>query len=272
MLAQDIQPNRLERAKLELGRLADHLQGDRIGLIVFAGEAVIKCPLTSNYSYFKVALRSVGPTSAMKGGTNIGDAVRKALVDLLGVDRGRSGEEPGVKPGETVLEDELRRAQTHADILLITDGEDHGSYPDYAAQRAAELGVGIYAVGLGDEKGTPIPVGKEKGNEEFLRRADGELVRSPLDSETLQKMVNYCPRGRYLPAGTNNFDLVSFYDKTIAVEGGREVVEEQVFWTEIFQPFLFAGLALYLAYLLFPERPAAGRLALKEEKEEKEEP
>ena len=267
MLAEDIQPNRLERAKLELADLADRLEGDRIGLVVFAGDAVIKCPLTSNYSYFKTALRSVSHASAMQGGTRIGDAVRKSLVDLLGIDRGEGGGDQGVKPGETVLEEELRARSTFADILLITDGEDHDSYPEYAARRANELGVGIYAVGLGNDAGSPIPVRGEDGTVAHLRGRDGQVVQSRLDSQTLRNMVNSCSRGQYLPAGTYNFDLVSFYEKTIAMEGGREVVEEQVFWTEIFQPFLFCGLALYLVFLILPERPAVGQLAMRRAEE-----
>ncbi|MBI4605982.1 MAG: hypothetical protein HY721_28795, partial [Planctomycetes bacterium] len=147
-----------------------------------------------------------------------------------------------------------------ADILLVTDGEDMDSYPLHAARAAAEHGVGIYAVGLGSEEGTRIPVRTEGGTVEYLRSKDGGEVRSKLDSKTLHDMVNASPRGQYLPAGTYNFDLVGFYEKTIAAEGGREVYEENVAWTEIFQPFLLAGLALYLAYLLYPERPRAGGL------------
>jgi Ca-activated chloride channel family protein len=265
MLADDLKPNRLERAKLELSDLADRLAGDRIGLIVFAGDAVIKCPLTSNYSYFKTVLRTITTNSVPQPGTHIGDAVRKALTDLLGVDRGEDLPDEKARVGETLVERELREFQNFADILLITDGEDHDSYPVKAAELAAAFDIGIYAVGLGDEKGTPIPVRGEDGTVELLRSREGEVVRSRLDSRTLQDMVNTTPRGQYLPAGTYNFDLVSFFDETIAREEGRETYEEQVFWTEIYQPFLFLGLALYLLYLVLSERPAVGQLALQEE-------
>ncbi|MBI4601320.1 MAG: VWA domain-containing protein, partial [Planctomycetes bacterium] len=133
MLADDLKPSRLERAKLEVERLCDQLKGDRIGLIVFAGEAVIRSPLTSNYSYFKSVLRTVDHRSAASGGTRIGDAVRKALTDLFGFTSASAPEEEGVKPGETVLEEERRKAkETFADILLVTDGEDMDSYPLHA--------------------------------------------------------------------------------------------------------------------------------------------
>lgn len=268
MLADDLQPSRLERAKLELARLADRLEGDRIGLVAFAGDAVIKCPLTSNYSYFKRTLRTISHRSASQGGTKIGDAVRKALGDLLGLRDESDGSEieDGVGVGESVMEDELRgRAETYADLLIITDGEDHDSFPEYAARQAAQLNVGIYAVGLGSEKGTPIPITGENGETQPLRSRDGEIVYSKLDSKMLQDMINAAPRGQFLPVGTYNFDLVDFFEQTIAQEGGREVTEEQVFWTEIFQPFLLSGLALYLLYLLVPERPKVGQLRIEEE-------
>lgn len=273
MLADDLQPSRLERAKLELARLLDRLESDRVGLITFAGDAVVKCPLTANYSYFKRILRTVTTHSVPQGGTKIGDAVRKALRDLLGIDEGDDVEDEGVQAGETVMEEELRgRPETFADILIITDGEDHESYPEYAARQAARLGVGIYAVGLGSEQGTRIPVedkdGVTKSGNQFVRTRDGEIVLSRLDSKTLQTMVNEAPRGQYLPVGTYNFDLVSFFDETLAKEGGRDVYEEQVFWTEIYQPFLFAALALYLLYLLIPERPRIGQLAMEKATEE----
>ena len=261
MLAEDLKPDRLERAKMELERLCDSLKGDRIGLVVFAGDAVIKCPLTSNYTYFKSVLKNVDARSASQGGTRIGDAIRKALSDLLALDRGEKTAQRGVKPGETVMEEELRGEKpVYADILLITDGEDHESFPLHAAQRMAQLNVGLYAVGLGSEEGTAIPVKGPDGKTEFLKY-EGQVVLSKLDSKTLKDMVNAAPRGQYLPVGTYNFDLVDFYDKTIARESGREVYDEHVVWTEIFQPFAFAGLVLYLIYLLLPERPGRGQLA-----------
>jgi Ca-activated chloride channel homolog len=266
MLADDLKPNRLERAKIELKRLCDHLKGDRVGLVVFAGDAVIKSPLTSDYSYFKEVLGTIDHRSAASGGTRIGDAIRKALGDLLGLQARaptEEEEEAGVKAGETVIEEERRaRPESFADILLITDGEDMDSYPLYAARAAAEANVGIYAVGLGSKEGSTIPVSGEGGRVEFLRSPDGELVRSKLDSKTLEDMVNASPRGQYLPVGTYNFDLVSFYEKTISREEGRELYEEQVLWTEVFQPLLLAGIAFYVASLLVSERPRRGQLEI----------
>ena len=264
MLANDLQPSRLERAKDELMRLADHLHGDRVGLVVFAGDAVIKCPLTRNYSYFKSIVRHIATTSASQGGTRIGDAVRKALADLLGFhSSGPTLEAMGPKVGETVMADEMRGEKTsYADILLITDGEDHKSYPVKAAQQATGLNVGIYTVGLGSEEGSTIPIQGRDGQIEFLKDRDGRLVKSTLDSKTLLEMTNMAPRGAYLPVGTQNFDLRDFYDRTIAQDARRDVFEKRVFWTEIFQPFLLAGLFFYLLHLAVLERPKTGQLAI----------
>jgi Ca-activated chloride channel family protein len=270
MLATDLQPSRLERAKLEVMDLLapEVMRGNRVGIIAFAGEAVIKCPLTSNYSYVRSVVRNLSPKSASQGGTMIGDAVRKALRDLLGLHASGSpegDEEEKPKPGETVIEEELEgKKESHADIILITDGEDLGSHPEYAARAAAANDVGIYAVGIGSEDGKEIAVQGEGGRVEILKGRDGEIVRSRLDSKTLQAMVNMCPRGQYLPAGTNDPDLVGFYENTIGREEGRSVTDEQVAWTEIFQPFLLAAIGLYVAHLAFSERPRHGRLSLGE--------
>ena len=264
MLADDLQPSRLERAKDEIMRLADHLHGDRIGLVVFAGDAVIKCPLTRNYSYFKSVLRHITTTSASQGGTKIGDAVRKALTDLLGFhgrDDALERQEP--KVGETVMADEMRgQKQSYADLLLVTDGEDHESYPIRAAQQAARLNVGIYTVGLGSEEGSTIPIKGTGGRIEFLKNRDGQVVKSTLDSKTLLEMTNTAPRGAYLPVGTQNFNLRDFFDRTIAQDARRDVAEKRVFWTEIFQPFLLAGLFFYLLHIALAERPRTGQLAI----------
>ncbi len=266
MLAEDIQPNRLERSKLELEDLCDAVKakgsGDRLGLIAFAGNAIVKCPLTSNYSYFKRVLRTIDSRSASQGGTRIGDGVRKALSELLGARPDAPTEEERVKPGETVITEERKaKRESFADILIVTDGEDMDSFPLKAAQAAREADIGIYAVGLGSEQGSPILIHGANGQVLQLKSRDGKVVYSKLDSKTLQDMVNAAPRGSYYAVGTLNFDLADYFNKTIALEAGREVEEEQVTYTEIFQPFLLAGLAFFLLYLAVSERPRRGQLA-----------
>jgi len=257
MLAEDLKPNRLERIKGEIARLAENLLGDRVGLIAFAGSAETLCHLTSSYSHFKSVLLNVDTNSADRGGTEIGDAIRKA-VQLLGfTDSTHRSEESDV--GKTVVEDEQEReSHAFADILLITDGENHGLDPKYAVADAAANGVGLYIVGLGSRDGTPIPIRDKNGKVDYVRH-QGEIVRTRLDETGLMELVNQAPRGRYLPVGTDNPDLVDFYEKTIAQETGREIVQERITWTELFQPFLLVGLLFYLLHLAVPERPARAR-------------
>jgi Ca-activated chloride channel family protein len=266
MLADDLKPSRLERAKLELSRLADALEGDQVGLVVFAGDAVILCPMTKSYSYFKRQLRNVTHESASQGGTRIGDALRKALSDLCGLDLTGS-----VEADEDERADQTDKATPtragrgpeelarYTDVLLITDGEDHDSFPVYAARSAQALGVGLYIVGLGSEGGHTIPVEKD-GRRELVTH-DGAPVRSRMDPKVLLAMVETAGRGRFLPVGTHNFDLVEFYESTIRSDEGRKVEAEQLDWNELHQPFTLLALGLFAFAQCLPlvPRPQAGK-------------
>ena len=137
MLAEDVPPSRLGRAKADVAALVNRLDGERVGLIAFAGQAVVKCPLTVDYDAFRRSLDELDPKSAPRGGTAIGDAIRKALEVF--------------KP----------RSERDQAILLITDGDDQQSYPLEAAAVAAERHVTIFTVGLGDADHGAHPAGRE---------------------------------------------------------------------------------------------------------------
>jgi len=216
MLATDLKPNRLERAKLAIKDMVDRLRGDRVGLVVFAGSAVVKCPLTLDYGFFKMMLDDVGVESVSRGGTMIGDAVRKAL--------------------DEAFDDQVKK---YKDIILITDGEDHDSFPVQAAEEAGKRGVRIIAIGLGDEnQGSRIPITDEKGNRVFLKYK-GREVWTRLDAATLRKMVNATPGGRYLNVATGTIDLGDVYMKLIAGEEKREIESKTVkLYEEKFQIFI----------------------------------
>ncbi|MFN7293100.1 MAG: VWA domain-containing protein, partial [Pirellula sp.] len=140
MLANDVPPSRLERAKADIGALVNSLTGERVGLIAFAGQAVVKVPLTVDYESFRRSLSDIDTASAPRGGTAIGDAIRKALE---------------------VFKPNSQRDQA---ILLITDGDDQKSAPMEAAEVAAERGVTIFSVGLGDStQGARIPAKDRTG-------------------------------------------------------------------------------------------------------------
>jgi len=249
MLAEDRKPNRLESVKLEIARLLDRLSGDRVGLIAFAGDAVVVCPLTSNYSYVKRTLRNVGPGTAGQGGTRIGDAMRKAMRDLLGLEP-VTVEDDDPKPGETVLDPlSTKKPGKFADVLLFTDGEDHDSYPKHAARQLRSLGVGLTIVGVGSTEGRTIP------GPDGVVMYRGEAVRTALEDKALRELVLEAGRGRYLPASVHHFDLVDLYEMALRRDDAREVMQERVVWQEVFQPFALGGLALVLLAFAFPIRP-----------------
>ena len=237
MLAEDLVPNRLERSKLAIKDMVDRLQGDRVGLIVFAGNAVLKVPLTLDYGFFDLVLDDIDVMSVSRGGTKIGDAIRKAL------DEGFDTQEKKYK-----------------DIILITDGEDHDSFPVEAAQETGERGIRIIAIGIGDEgQGRRIPVTDEQGNRVFMTYR-GEEVWSRLDANTLRKMANATPGGKYLNVATGAIDLGDVYLKLVASEEKRELeAKTMTLYEEKFQIFLALALSLLVAETIVGERRRMAR-------------
>lgn len=235
MLAEDLKPNRLDRAKLAMRDLVDQLEGDRVALVAFAGTAVVKCPLTQDYGFFRLMLDDTGPESVSRGGTLIGDALRKTL--------------------DEVYSDRLKR---YKDIVLITDGEDQDSFPVEAAKEAGERGIRLIAIGLGDEKeGQRIPVVNEKGERMFLRH-EGQEVWTRLDADTLRKMVDATPGGRYLNVATGTFDLGAIYRDLLADQEKRALESLKITrYEEKFQIFLGAAIVLLLVEVVVSERQRA---------------
>jgi Ca-activated chloride channel homolog len=186
MLAEDAAPNRLARAKAEVAQLVDKLEGHRVGLVAFAGRAAPLCPLTPDHGFFSLVLSGVDTNSVGRGGTRIGEAVRVALRSFP------TG--PGAKL-----------------IVLITDGEDHESYPEDAAKAARDAGVKIVAVGLGSEKGTQIVLTDPKTGAKKVVMDGDKPVETRLDAKTLQQMA-LTTEGAYIPAGTAAIDLDSIME------------------------------------------------------------
>lgn len=244
MLSEDVAPNRLERAKSDVKDLLARIVGHRLGLVAFAGKAVVSCPLTTDRAFFKSVLDQVGPGSAPLGGTAIGDALRVGLA---------------------ALPPQHDRDQA---LLLITDGEDQDSYPLEAAAVAAERGVKIFTVGLGDPKeGARVPVKGEDGARAFLKH-DGQEVWSKMQESLLTELATKTG-GAYVPARTSNYDLGEIYEKHLADLAAGDIREEKrkrLF--PQFQLFLALGFAFSLIELLIapPRRraltAAAAALAL----------
>ena len=232
MLAEDLAPNRLERAKISINDAVERLQGDRVALVAFAGTSAVKCPLTLDYGFFRSMLSRVTVDSISRGGTLIGDAVRRVLDD--------------------VFADEEKRFK---DIVLITDGEDQDSFPVDAARQAGERGIRIIAIGLGDEQmGSRIPVTDEEGRKVFLTY-QGQEVWTKLDADTLRQMANATPGGRYINVATGTLDLGEIYIKLVA-GAEQKALEAQTLqrYDEKFQIFIALALLLLLAEVAITER------------------
>ena len=239
MLAEDAAPNRLARAKAEINELLERVDGQRVGLVVFAGRAAVRSPLTSDYGFFRLMLRDVNVGSVSHGGTRIGDAVRKAVA-VYGPDRG-----------------------TPRIMLLITDGEDHDSYPLEAVEEAAAAGIRIVAIGFGSETGSEIVVtDRETGARNVLLDSDGNVVRSRLDGDLLREIALMAD-GVYVPAGTSAVDLDSIVEahiRPMVADASARVVRRDP--TEHYRWFVLGALlSLVAAVWLGSTGAGRGRLA-----------
>lgn len=236
MLAEDLAPNRLERAKLAVRDCIERLQGDRVAIVAFAGTAAIKCPLTLDYGFFRLMLDDISTDSIARGGTIIGDAIRTTLDQVFD-----------------------NQEKEHKDIILITDGEDHDSFPEEAAKQAGQRGVRLLAIGLGDEgEGRRIPVTDDTGRKTFLKH-NGKEVWTRLDAETLRKMVNATPGGKYLNVATGTIDLGEVYLKLVASADKRTLESKTIKqYEEKFQIFLAVAFILLCIEMVTNERRRGG--------------
>ena len=236
MLAEDLMPNRLGQAKLAISDTIDELQGDRVALVAFAGNAVVKCPLTLDYGFFRMALTNIGPDSVSRGGTMIGDALRTVL--------------------NQVFDDQ---AKQYKDVILITDGEDHESFPVEAAKAAGAKGVRLIVIGLGDQKeGRRIPIHDKQGRKTFLKYK-GHEVWTKLDATVLRKMAETTPGGRYLPVATGTINLGEVYKQLIASAPKKDLESRTILqYEEKFQLFLAAALLCLILEMMVRERRKEG--------------
>ena len=224
MLAEDYSPNRLERAKLAISRLVDKLRDDRIGLIVFAGNSFVQLPITTDYVSAKMFLNSITTESVPVQGTAIGDAINTAMRSFS-------------------AQSEKSRA-----IIVITDGENHEDDPVAAAKQAAELGVSVYAIGVGSPEGKPIPM-----DGELLKDKDGEIVVTRLDEAVLQEVAQ-AGNGVYVRAGNSEFGLNPIIDNIKKLEDERysSIVFEE--YDEQFMYFLGIALFFFVIEMLIGDR------------------
>ena len=234
MLAEDVRPNRLERAKSDILDLLRELEGDSVGLIAFAGAPVVQVPLTTDTGFYRMVLSSVDCDSAPRGGTLIGDAIRKALDSM---------------------EQTSERSQL---LVLITDGEDQESFPIEAAKQAAERNIKMITVGLGDiGEGARIPQRDKAGRLSFVQ-FEGQEVWSKMDSELLQEIADVTS-GVWVPAQTRAYNLAAIYRSQLqGLTSTEESTQTKQLKTDRFQWFLIPAILLlcFDSLLIVFQRPS----------------
>lgn len=239
MLAEDASPNRLDRAKSFIEDALDALPGDRIGLIAYAGTTTIRCPLTLNEDLFRMSLDELAPESTIRGGSMLGDAIRTAAESF-------TDDQPGAKV-----------------VVVLTDGEDQGSFPVEASSKAyADLGVRVFTVGIGDPgDGARIPIGN--GSDRRWMMHEGQEVWTRMDDTTLRE-VALAGDGAYFPAGTRLLDMAKALDLSL---GSLERAEQDSTTvrrsTPRFQWFAGFGLLLLLLESLVSDRRGGWLAALR---------
>jgi len=230
MLAEDASPNRLLRAKQQIKDMVEEMAGDRIGLVVFAGEARQHVPLTSHYEDFKRELDSVGTHSVRRGGSRLGDAIKAAANGFIS------------------------KTNDHKVIMILTDGEDQESEPvEIAKNLYAERGIRIFSVGLGDmDQGARIPDNQSRSGG-YLRH-DGQQVWSKMNGQVLSQIASET-NGAFIPAGTKRVNMSDVYHGYVANVEQTEFETAKInAYIARFQWFAVPALALLLLEVFWSTR------------------
>ena len=224
MMAEDIQPNRLERAKQAISKLVEKLQDDKIGLIVFAGDAYTQVPITTDYASAKLFLSAISTEIVPKQGTAIGSAI----------DLGMNSFTPDMEASKV--------------LIVITDGENHEDDAVEMAKNAAKKGIIVNTIGVGLPKGAPIPVYSSTGQKVFRKDNDGNTIISKLDESMLQK-ISAAGGGVYIRSANTRLGLNALFDEINKME--KQEFEAMIYseYDERFQYLI--GMALFFLLLEF---------------------
>ena len=219
MMAEDLSPNRLERAKRAIYQLIEKLENDRLGIIVFAGESYVQLPITTDYSSAKLFLETIGPDIVPTQGTAIGSAIDLAMESFN-------------------FENSTSKA-----VIVITDGENHEDDAVKSAQNAVEKGVTVHTIGMGSEQGAPLPIYKAGKQVGFKTDNTGNTVISKLD-ENMLKQIATAGNGTYVRATNANAGLGIIMDQIGKME--KKEFESKIFknYESRFQVFLMIALFL----------------------------
>lgn len=229
MKAEDYKPNRLELARRAIEKLIEGLKSDRIGIVVFAGDAYIQLPVTTDYSAARLYATSITTEMVPTQGTAIGAAIRKSIAALS--------------------HDETRNRA----IIVISDGENHQDDATDAATEAAQSGISVHTIGMGSPQGAPIPIYRNNQNIGFRTDKNGNTVVSRLDEEGLKK-VAAAGNGIYVRAGSTQAGLNIIQSELEKMEKTEYEARQYTDFEDRFQLFLLAALILLLLDFLLSER------------------
>lgn len=227
MMAQDIKPSRLEKAKLAISRMIEKLSDDKVGMIVFAGDAYVQLPITTDYSSARLFLSGINTDIVPVQGTAIGAAIDAAVRSFT------------------------PETETSKAIIVITDGENHQDDAVAAAKAARAKGIYVYTIGMGLEQGAPIP---QKGSPgQFMKDGSGNVIVSKLDEATLREVAK-AGEGLYVRASNTDVGLNTLLDEINQLE--KTLLEEKIYsdYAEKYQYFLLVGL-----FFLFMDFMILGR-------------
>ncbi len=224
MLAEDIAPNRLENAKRAISKLVDRLHNDKIALVVFAGDAFVQLPMTSDYEAVKMFLSTITPKLVSNQGTAIGQAIELGMKSFT--------------PG-----DDKNKA-----LIIITDGENHEGNVVDMATKANQAGIIVHTIGMGLSKGAPIPQYNQNGQKDYRTDAQGNVVISKLDETTL-KQIAVAGGGEYIRANNTKTGLNALFDKLNKMNKAEMETKVYAEYEEQYQYFI--GFALLLLFAEF---------------------
>ncbi len=229
MLAEDLKPNRLERAKQAIEKMIDKLEGDRLGIIVFAGEAYTQLPITTDYSSAKLFLNAITPNIVPTQGTAIGNAIDKAM-ESFGKDEGKNKA-----------------------IIIITDGENHEDDAIKKAEEVAKNDVVIHTIGIGSDAGVPIPVYHNGVPAGYRKDKEGNTVVTKLNEKLLQDIAG-ATTGVYVKASNADVGLSAVLDKIAELDKKQIESKRYTDYEDQFQWFGGASLFLLLIEFMLSER------------------
>ena len=225
MLAEDFEPNRLDRTKFAIDRVVESMKQDRIGVVAFAGEAQVQLPITSDYRMARAFARKLSPAMVRTQGTDLGAAIKLASMSF-------SSQSEGSRV-----------------MILITDGENHESDALEAAQAAAEKGIAIYTIGIGTPEGAPIMIGGD-----YLTDENGDMVVSKLDEKMLQEIAS-ATGGAYVRATKQSIGLKEIVDRLKELdESDLATTRFEAFDEQYQYPLAVALLLLLIEWLILDRR------------------